>query len=81
MSSASAATTSTRPGSTCRFAEAQSFFDREGAADEIEVMVADPDRVEELSPALAAAAGPRALLWTWRDASGAFLRRSTSSGG
>ena len=24
-------------------------------------------------PALAAAAGPRALLWTWRDASGAFL--------
>ena len=55
------------------FAEAQSFFDREGAADEIEVMVEDPSRVEELMPALAAAAGPRALLWSWRDASGAFL--------
>ena len=54
-------------------AEAQSFFDREGAADEIEVMVERPDRVEEIEPALAAAAGPRALLWTWRDASGAFL--------
>ena len=35
------------------FAEAQSFFDREGAADEIEVMVEDPDRVEALGPALA----------------------------
>lgn len=54
-------------------AEAQSFFDREGAADEIEVMVENPDRVEALEPALAAAAGPRGLLWTWRDASGAFL--------
>ena len=56
------------------FEAAQSFFDREGAADEIEVMVEHPDRVEALEPALAAAAGPRALLWTWRDASGAFLQ-------
>lgn len=55
------------------FEAAQSFFDREGGADEIEVMVEHPDRVEELAPALAAAAGPRAMLWTWRDASGAFL--------
>ena len=30
------------------FAEAQSYFNREGAADEIEVMVAEPDRVDEL---------------------------------
>ncbi len=55
------------------FEAAQSFFDREGGADEVEVMVEHPDRVEELEPALAEAAGPRALLWTWRDASGAFL--------
>ncbi len=54
-------------------AEAQSFFDREGAADEIEVMVERPDRLDAVEPALAVAAGPRALLWTWRDASGAFL--------
>ncbi len=53
--------------------EAQSFFDREGGVDEVEVMVARPDRVEEIEPALAAAAGQRGLLWTWRDASGAFL--------
>ncbi len=55
------------------FDAAQSFFDREAGADEIEVMVQHPDRVEELEPALAEAAGPRAMLWTWRDASGAFL--------
>ncbi|MCX7890587.1 MAG: lipoprotein-releasing ABC transporter permease subunit [Rhodobacteraceae bacterium] len=55
------------------FAEAQSYFDREGAADEIEVHVADPDRVDDLAPQLLAAGGPNTLLWTWRDASGAFL--------
>lgn len=55
------------------FSEAQSYFNREGAADEIEVMTEAPDRVEEILPALGQAAGPEALLWTWRDASGAFL--------
>ena len=56
------------------FAEAQSFFNREGLADEIEVMVSAPERIEDLAPALMAAAGEGALLWTWRDRSGAFLR-------
>ncbi|MCC6303644.1 MAG: lipoprotein-releasing ABC transporter permease subunit [Rhodobacteraceae bacterium] len=55
--------------------QAQSFFNREGAADEIEVMVRDPEAVDGYAPALAAAmGGGRALLWTWRDASGSFLR-------
>jgi lipoprotein-releasing system permease protein len=54
-------------------AEAQSYFNREGAADEIEVMVAAPAEVERMVPALTEAAGPRAVLWTWKDASGAFL--------
>ncbi len=56
------------------FGEAQAFFNREGMADEIEVMVEDPEHVENLAPALMAAAGEGALLWTWRDRSGAFLR-------
>ena len=30
------------------FAEAQSFFNREGVADEIEVMVEDPENVDRL---------------------------------
>ncbi len=59
------------------FAEAQSFFNREGVADEIEVMVKDPDRVDDLSLDLIRAGGERVLLWTWRDASGSFLRALT----
>jgi lipoprotein-releasing system permease protein len=54
-------------------AEAQSYFNREGAADEIEVMLADPTAADNLREPLAEAAGPRAYVWTWRDASGAFL--------
>jgi len=34
------------------FAEAQAYFNREGMADEIEVMVTNPDRVDDLTPAL-----------------------------
>jgi lipoprotein-releasing system permease protein len=56
------------------FAEAQSYFNREGVADEMEVMVAEPEAVDDMAPALMRAGGDRALLWTWRDASGAFLR-------
>ncbi|MFW8593485.1 lipoprotein-releasing ABC transporter permease subunit [Cribrihabitans neustonicus] len=56
------------------FAEAQSFFNREGAADEIEVMVADPENVEGLVLPVLEAAGGAAAVWTWRDASGGFLR-------
>jgi lipoprotein-releasing system permease protein len=56
------------------FDEAQLYFDREGVADEIEVMVADPEGVDRLTPAILEAAGPRALLWTWRDSAGGFLR-------
>ncbi len=55
-------------------AEAQNYFNRDGTADEIEVMVTDPDTVEDLASALLAAAGPATLAWTWRDASGGFLR-------
>ncbi|MEC3861137.1 lipoprotein-releasing ABC transporter permease subunit [Mesobacterium sp. TK19101] len=56
------------------FAEAQLFFNRDGVADEIEVMVADPDRVDALAGPIMTAAGDRALIWTWKDASGGFLR-------
>jgi lipoprotein-releasing system permease protein len=56
------------------FAEAQSFFNRDGRADELEVMVAEPERVDALTVQLLEAAGERALLWTWQDASGSFLR-------
>ena len=57
--------------------EAQTFFNREGVADEIEVMVTDPDHVEEVMPGVLAAAGDYAYLWSWRDSAGSFLRALT----
>ena len=56
------------------FSEAQLYFNREGVADEIEIMVADPDRVTDMALPILRAAGPRALVWTWQDSSGGFLR-------
>ncbi len=53
--------------------EAQSFFNREGQVDEFEVMVADPDRVNDMADDLMLAAGDRSLTWTWLQSSGAFL--------
>ena len=54
-------------------AEAQSYFNSEGAVNELEVMVADPDDVEAVSPDILAAAGDTALILTWREASSGFL--------
>ncbi|MFP3382578.1 lipoprotein-releasing ABC transporter permease subunit [Tritonibacter sp. SIMBA_163] len=56
------------------FAEAQSYFNREGAADEIEVMVADPEAVDQYILPLLQAAGQSYGVWSWRDSSGGFLR-------
>jgi lipoprotein-releasing system permease protein len=56
------------------FEAAQSYFNRDGVADEIEVMVADPERVDDLTLAILRAGGDRALVWTWRDSAGGFLR-------
>ncbi|OYX41127.1 MAG: ABC transporter substrate-binding protein [Rhodobacterales bacterium 32-67-9] len=55
------------------YEEAQAFFNREAGADEIEVYVADPEAVDDYTVPLLSAAGEGTLLWTWRDASGAFL--------
>jgi lipoprotein-releasing system permease protein len=56
------------------FAEAQSYFNREGTADEIEIMIDDPENVQDMVRPIALAAGDGYMIWTWRDASGAFLR-------
>jgi lipoprotein-releasing system permease protein len=53
--------------------EAQIYFNREGVVDEFEVMVADPDKVGDLTIALIDAVPDRGLVWTWRDANGGFL--------
>lgn len=56
------------------FTEAQSYFNREGFADEFEVMVKDAENIDSYAIPVMEAGGPDALLWTWRDSSGSFLR-------
>ncbi len=56
------------------FDDAQLYFNREGAADELEVTLADPDAVDAAVLPIMAAAGDGAMVWTWKDASGSFLR-------
>ena len=55
-------------------AEAQLYFNREGAVDEFEIAVADPEDAASYAPALLQQVGERGLVWTWKDASGGFLR-------
>jgi lipoprotein-releasing system permease protein len=55
-------------------AQAQEYFNREGLADEVEVMVAKPEEVDAMAAALMVAGGEYASVWTWRDSSGGFLR-------
>ncbi len=54
--------------------DAQSFFNREGFVDEFEVMVEAPEEVDDLAGQIMMAGGPDALIWTWRDSAGTFLR-------
>ncbi len=56
------------------FAESQSYFNREGLADEFEVMVQDPENIDAYTIPALDMAGEDALIWTWRDAAGSFLR-------
>ena len=58
-------------------AEAQSYFNADGTADEIEVMVKNPETVADYVPLLMQAGGEYAMLWTWQDASGSYLRALT----
>ncbi|MEM6896689.1 MAG: ABC transporter permease [Pseudomonadota bacterium] len=59
------------------FAEAQSYFNRDGVADEIEVMVGDPEAVERYNAPLIRAGGERSIIWTWQDNAASFLRALT----
>jgi lipoprotein-releasing system permease protein len=56
------------------FSEAQTYFNRDGVADEIEVMLADPEDVSAMVVPILTAAGGAVSLWTWQDSSGAFLQ-------
>ena len=56
------------------FRDAQSFFNREGFADQIEIFVNTPENISLMEADLLAAGGEGAVLETWRDYAGGFLR-------
>ncbi|MBF9043988.1 lipoprotein-releasing ABC transporter permease subunit [Rhodobacterales bacterium HKCCE4037] len=55
------------------FDEAQTYFNRDGVADEVQVTVADPERINQYVLPLLQAGGD-VQIWTWEDSSGAYLR-------
>tara|TARA_B100001564_G_scaffold106776_1_gene88448 strand:- start:95 stop:1369 length:1275 start_codon:yes stop_codon:yes gene_type:complete len=56
------------------FRIAQEYFDRDNLADEIEVLVNQPDQIEKIVKELSIATDNKFLFWTWKDASGNYLR-------
>ncbi|MEM1361141.1 MAG: ABC transporter permease [Pseudomonadota bacterium] len=56
------------------FVQAQEFFNRDGVADEIEIMIEDPEAVKAMALTLSPAVADTGYLLTWQDASGNFLR-------
>ena len=56
------------------FRSAQEYFDRVNLADEIEVLVKQPDQIEKIVEELSNVTDGKFLFWTWKDASGNYLR-------
>ncbi len=56
------------------FAEAQSYFNRDGVADQIEVILDDPESVDAMVLPILLATNQQVTLWSWMDSSGAFLQ-------
>ncbi|WP_299698969.1 ABC transporter permease [uncultured Tateyamaria sp.] len=54
--------------------EAQSFFNREGVVDQIDLRLAEPENLTPVVDALREVAGDRAYSWTWQDRFGGMLR-------
>ena len=56
------------------FRSAQEYFDKANLADEIEVLVKQPDQIEKIVEELSNVTDGKFLFWTWKDASGNYLR-------
>ena len=53
--------------------DAQMFFNKDNQIDKINVLVKDPNKVNEIQENLANSLGNDYDIWTWKDYSGAFL--------
>ena len=56
------------------FEQAQSFFNRDGVVDEVELYVAKPDAVDQTLSDVLPVIGLNRFAQTWQDRAGAFLR-------
>jgi lipoprotein-releasing system permease protein len=53
--------------------DAQIYFNREGRIDEFEIIVNEPESIDNFKIPLLSSMPSSALIWTWRDANGGFL--------
>ena len=53
--------------------QAQLFFGRDQGVDVIEIMLNDPDKIDQLKPAIADAVGPNGLITDWRSKNQSFF--------
>jgi lipoprotein-releasing system permease protein len=53
--------------------QAQLFFGRDQSVDEIEIMLNNPDRIDQLKPAIVAAVGPNGVVSDWRARNQSFF--------
>ena len=53
--------------------EAQLYFNLDHAVTDLEIMIADPDKVDAMVPPIMRAAGPYARVYTWHDQDSTFF--------
>ena len=54
--------------------DAQRYFNKESGVDQIDVILSEPTTVDSVKIRIENTVGEEYLLWTWKDASGAFLK-------
>ena len=53
--------------------QAQLFFGRDQGVDSVEIMLNDPDKIDQIKPAIASAVGPNAVISDWRARNQSFF--------
>ena len=54
--------------------DAQRYFNKERGVDQVDIILSEPSSVDIIKPKIASIIEKEYILWTWKDASGAFLK-------
>ena len=54
--------------------DAQMYFNKETGVDQIDIILSEPTKVDIIKPKMISVLDQKYSLWTWKDASGAFLK-------